>query len=881
MLCTLEIIKDNYYTVIEKSKYFQCIINGQNSNIYYKNYCMVKKGEQYLAVIDNNKLVENYPLINMLQYKVDDIGDHIFHTIMKIDAKHLKCDKASRAKIANTVKNDIYRYLSNNWQSYYNYHKNNNHYPLSHFTHLCTLASDYMYYNREPINIGIDNNIWSLFLKMWYRQHNLRILHNYGLYKSHIKNMELDTLHIYHLLTHNPYLVYTIPEYITDKIIEMNGLFVKIDDIKLMCEVGKMLRSIYEKYNKGFLCVSNTQLKDYSMYFSSIADRLPQLLLQCDKITNIDYYYLHTKYNMEQCIINKIVQLKNNDKYNYPPIKDYELDYIALLKINQNDPDYVLVKASMHLTDMQRKLVQETIAKVETSVEKVALYNLLNGYLLSQEQQEILCNMDKINNMLSSNKMSDDQLIAVQGSINNNISVITGPAGSGKSRCIAYMLEQLHNKNRNIIIGTPTGIAASRLRKDLVNINVIIGTLHSLIGFRNNKNVSSNVLSESYKLMQKVHCTRFHHLIIDEAGMVSYDLLYRTILTYPEIQYITLIGDSNQLQPINSPSLFHQLVCSNTIPVYHLWVNHRCKVIDLESKTQVDNYIIHNANNIIKHKQYLLNEGNFQIIDGGIPEIINISSYLQSKNIDCSDVTVICPLKAPLKELNTELRKLWNLHNLHNYRMDSWNKTWCVGDRVRMTVNNRDFNVYNGDEGIISNINQKGVYINFFSHGKNAAPLAFLFVAEDTNLGKISEEEHTIEDETDEDYNNELVTYHLQLSYALTIHSCQGAEYHYILMYIPLGCTSSNTFFNNSMLYTIITRAKTFCFCLANQEEMLNAIKRYDSRDCTHTAKYLTNILPILPDFITNGHVEISADYIPEIEDEYDYDYNDNGYFSD
>ena len=60
-------------------------------------------------------------------------------------------------------------------------------------------------------------------------------------------------------------------------------------------------------------------------------------------------------------------------------------------------------------------------------------------------------------------KLSNEQLSAVNLSINNPVSVITGGPGSGKSTLIIGIVNALEDLKRKILLCAPTGRAAKRL----------------------------------------------------------------------------------------------------------------------------------------------------------------------------------------------------------------------------------------------------------------------------------------------------------------------------------------------------------------------------------------------------------------------------------
>lgn len=855
MIQTVKITNDGY-RVRKQIKSFKALVDNKEYDINYHNYANAKKDEVYLSVIENKNnnyyLSANYPLINKMIYPQDMMEDLLLSTFLQVNDKYYIDYSGKKYNNAKKASGNVLSYLVSTFQNYYHMRIKDNKYPLSFFSHLCEIAQ-YHHDSNKDINMGISLYLVHGFLMTWYHIHNLRIVYNYGMFKSQIKDMKIPTLEIYHYLTHNPFVVFSMEHSKAKAILEMGGLFTDLPEYA--AEMGLFTREIYNRFKKGYMCVRKESLSTYSYLVQQI--KLNDYLIKEDK----DYYYLEHSYNMEQHIIKFITNLQESDVYGYPPVENGQLLY--------------------------DKLSTSTVITGEKLFKYLVYIDGNNKNLTSYEYKPLIFKSKKQNQ-----KLSLDQEIAVQGAINNHFSVITGPAGTGKSKCIFNIVESLYGdvgvSKRRILVGTPTGIAASRLRKCLCKTNINVATLHSLIGYRNKKVYDYKLQQQQERKLIEYYDSNFDYLIIDEAGMVSYELFYTVLLKYPEIKYITLVGDYNQLQPIKSASLFREIILSNTVPVYKLVNNHRTKVKSPDGKI-LDNYILYNATNILKNVNFQLYDNqNFQIINNGtIEEICNISAYLRDDGIHCEDVTVITPYKAPLVQFNGILRELWNGENMKNIPvLDTWNKPWYIGDRVRMTVNNREHGIYNGDEGIVTQWVNKagkicGIYVKFFCQNEKDMPLEFLFKAIDPKLGihdiekaNSDETEKTvIEDETDDDYNNEMVTYHLTLSYALTIHSAQGAEYPYVIFYLPPTSSASNTFFNNSMLYTIITRGKEFCFCVGNISEMNNSIRCIDKRNLTHTKELLQELLPNLQG-ITLESIDQSeiCEYVSTLDDDEEYE---------
>lgn len=132
---------------------------------------------------------------------------------------------------------------------------------------------------------------------------------------------------------------------------------------------------------------------------------------------------------------------------------------------------------------------------------------------------------------------------------------ITGPAGSGKSVCLANILVALHKKP-DVLVTAPTGRAALLLPHGR--------TVHAAFGYRKNRTTGQFQMTPTPEIEERVRT--LHTLVIDEVGMLpvsifrELNLMFRsirhTVLPFGGVQLV-LCGDFLQLQPIhdfNTPS---------------------------------------------------------------------------------------------------------------------------------------------------------------------------------------------------------------------------------------------------------------------------------------------------------------------------------------
>ena len=125
-----------------------------------------------------------------------------------------------------------------------------------------------------------------------------------------------------------------------------------------------------------------------------------------------------------------------------------------------------------------------------------------------------------------------------------------------------------------------------------------------------------------------------------------------------------------------------------------------------------------------------------------------------------------------------------------------------LGARVMQTINDYDKNVFNGEIGHVTEINER-------QEGKKREQ--YCVVTFTNVLGETKKVEYT---------KKELST--LDLAYAMTVHKLQGAGRKIVIGIID---NTHHQLLDNCMLYTMLTRAKQKCLLLAEPQAFLQCIR--------------------------------------------------------
>lgn len=393
-----------------------------------------------------------------------------------------------------------------------------------------------------------------------------------------------------------------------------------------------------------------------------------------------------------------------------------------------------------------------------------------------------------------------EQKLAVITSLSQPLAIITGGAGTGKTRVIAELVHQLKITDTEYLVCAFTGKAVARIQE--VVPEAFSCTIH-------------RSLYES-----SIRSCDFSHIIIDEASMVTSDLLYKLILNFKNVKHITLVGDVNQLLPIGWGSPFEQTISSNSIPVIRLSTCHR-----VTDKGE-NNGILINANKLINNPvtAKLENAPNFNIQEGDISMVYYYVESCYSRNVPITELTILTPLNSTVDEINNHVQNIYFGANRHV--LDVKKRRFYVGDRIMFRENDYDINIYNGEEGIVLDIDSDKIYVKF----KSVEVALLLKPSYNNKYGK----------------DKERTTDKIVHSYCLTIDKSQGSEWNYIIFYVPSTCPTSGDFMNRNRIYTAITRAKTFCWCIGSMFVVNRACNLLPSKRCEKIVNRLHKVLPII-----------------------------------
>lgn len=383
--------------------------------------------------------------------------------------------------------------------------------------------------------------------------------------------------------------------------------------------------------------------------------------------------------------------------------------------------------------------------------------------------------------------LAEKQAEAVKKSLSEKCHIITGGPGTGKSTITSCILKVTEKLTGRIVLAAPTGRAAKRMSE-------ITGkkasTIHSLLeydfkigGFKRNRK-------------NPLECDL---IIVDEASMIDVVLMNQLLKALPDYARVVFVGDIHQLPSVGPGNVLNDLISSRKLTVTAL------NEIFRQAK---GSRIVTSAHKINGgYFPDMANEpgSDFFFMDVQEPEdVLQTIVALVTKRLPESygfhplkDIQVLSPMKKGVigtHNLNLVLQEKLAPKGDPLFRAG---RKYLVGDKVMQTRNNYKREVYNGDVGwitAIDNINQ------------------VVTVAID--------DREVLYDFCDLD---ELV-----LAYAVSIHKSQGSEFPCVV--IPVH-TSHFILLHRNLLYTGVTRGKRLVILVGTKKALAIAVNNDDVKD--------------------------------------------------
>jgi exodeoxyribonuclease V alpha subunit len=393
--------------------------------------------------------------------------------------------------------------------------------------------------------------------------------------------------------------------------------------------------------------------------------------------------------------------------------------------------------------------------------------------------------------------LAPEQRDAVAAIAARGLVVLTGGPGTGKSTVVRQVIEAAEHNEVEVLLAAPTGRAAKRLEQ---TTGREAKTIHRLLEIQGD--TGRFTFGRDQPLPAGL-------VVIDESSMVDIGLAQALLAALGPEHRLLLVGDADQLPSVGPGNVLRDVIAA---------AEQDPEAIALVRLTRIfrqaeGSSIVENAHRILGGELPVADGagdgGEFFVIAARDAEhahelVMKIVTERapQAYGLDArSEVQILAPMhrgRAGTEALNRALQE-FHTDGRAEVVLGSGPtaRRFRSGDRVMQTRNDYERNVFNGDIGVVAQV--------------------------DVDRGRIVV-----------NVDGALVPYEakdltqLQLAYAITIHKSQGSEFPAVV--VPL-LGEHHVMLRRNLLYTAVTRAKRLCVIVGDRKALLRAVLRGDAAE--------------------------------------------------
>lgn len=384
--------------------------------------------------------------------------------------------------------------------------------------------------------------------------------------------------------------------------------------------------------------------------------------------------------------------------------------------------------------------------------------------------------------------------------LNNQIIVITGGPGTGKTTSIRAILAMFDRLDINTLLTAPTGRAAKRIT-ELTGRDA--STIHRLLGAKFADDDERVVFTKDES--DRLDCGA---VILDECSMVDITLMDALLRAMPDDARLVMVGDADQLPSVGPGNVFSAVIRSGVVPTV--------KLTEIFRQNE-GSRIVRNAHliNSGEHPDLSENAGDFFRLRrlqaaSSVETIAELCAVrLPAKmNIPAADIQVLSPTRKGelgTYNLNKRLQEALNPEGSEKKEKVFGDAVFREGDRVMQIRNNYDImwrsadntasgtGIYNGDIGRIAQIDADAESLTVDFDGRLA----------NYGFDSLIELEH---------------------AWAMTVHKAQGSEYRAVILALSPG---SQMLMTRDVLYTAVTRARELLILVGDDQTAYQMIDNF------------------------------------------------------
>ncbi len=547
-------------------------------------------------------------------------------------------------------------------------------------------------------------------------------------------------------------------------------------------------------------------------------------------------------------------------------------DNLSITAFENNEKAYQLIRYA-EFGKKIRNTVTKRIGGKRHSI-KADWKKLLDEHLISKVKDE------------TEKRARIEKVAALKELSESRLSVLIGPAGTGKTTLITVLLKQIDIVKGGVLLLAPTGKARVRVEQAAQGLDVKACTIAQFLSDKDRYAGETQTYHLSEQPAQKLEET----VIIDEASMLTEDMLAAVLDALKGVKRYILVGDHRQLPPIGAgrpfvdiinklkPSSIDGIFPKSSSGYAELTIKRRqagknrndLQLAEWFSGNPLEpgeDEIFEKLTTSSGNLDYLhvIKWDSLSELQEELGEILNQKLHLEEENADkmfdlvlggtesggyvyfnpdaskrIEDWQILTPARRlffGVSELNRFVHEKYRSHwtkfamrtRYRKIPKPMGNERIVYGDKVINVRNHRRYNVWPKEnaEQYIAN-GEIGIVVGQFKTQRmKKAPknikVAFSTQAEFRyQFGK-------------RDFNEDSANY-LELAYALTVHKSQGSEFGTVFLVIPSKCRV----LSRELLYTALTRQQKEVIVL--YQGSVSDLRKYTSDLYSETARRLTNL---------------------------------------
>ncbi len=376
-------------------------------------------------------------------------------------------------------------------------------------------------------------------------------------------------------------------------------------------------------------------------------------------------------------------------------------------------------------------------------------------------------------------ELAPEQRAALVAALSNKVCIITGGPGTGKSTILCSLVAILRRTGESVLLAAPTGRAAKRLAE---TTGMEAKTIHRLLEF--------DPGSHRFRF-DRDHPLDADTVIVDEVSMVDVVLANALFRALAGRTRLVLVGDADQLPSVGPGNVFRDCIAAGVFP---------CVRLSTIFRQGAGSLISVNARRINQGRPLDLapdfeGDKDFYCIfreeaDDVADEILSLACQRLPRRYGFDpvrDIQVLTPMRRGAVGADSLNERLQDRYTPNAPALGRFRK----GDKVMQVRNDYDKEVYNGDLGVVREVDRENGTLTVDMDGR---PVRY----EPADL------------------------HDLTLAWATTIHKAQGSEFPCVI--VPLH-TCHYPLLQRNLLYTAVTRGKRLVILVGSRRAINIAIR--------------------------------------------------------